>query len=180
MRLLFLSLPCSLVLMAITGILLLDTSAIATEQVVLKYGIFSESLAVEELTTFAQTGELSSSLRINFALARLNPKLVRQVLTEPVKVDLILLDRVLNSPIGNLLLDEISQTIHTPSRGADRQALRSALILSASRDRQVTLLEVIENYPTSEVEVEGERLVPAYRLLRRLAGTLEDFLKKIE
>lgn len=177
MRLLFLSLPCSLVLVAITGILLLDTNAIATEQVVLKYGIFSESLAVKDLTTFAQTGELSSSLRINFALARLNPKLIRQVLTEPVNVDLILLDRVLNSPIGNLLLDEISQTIHTPSRRADRQALRSALILSASRDRQVTLLEVIENYPTSEVEVEGERLVPAYRLLRRLAGTLEDFLK---
>ena len=115
MRLLFLSLPCSLVLVAITGILLLDTNAIATEQVVLKYGIFSESLAVKDLTTFAETGELSSSLRINFALARLNPKLIRGVLTEPVNVDLILLDRVLNSPIGNLLLDEISQTIHTLS-----------------------------------------------------------------
>jgi len=30
-----------------------------------------------ELTTFAETGELSTSLRLNFALARQNPKVVR-------------------------------------------------------------------------------------------------------
>jgi hypothetical protein len=101
---------------------------------------------------------------------------MRQYLTQPVKVDPVLLDRVLNSKIGNFLLDEMSQTIHTPSRRADRQALRSALILSASRDRQLTLLEIIQNYPTSDVEVEGDRLEATYRQLRRLEATLENLL----
>jgi len=83
-------------------------------------------------------------------------------LTESVKVNPVFLDRILNSPIGNVVLDEISQVIHTASRRPDRQALRSALVLSASRDREITLIETIQNYPTV-MEVEGERLESAFR-----------------
>lgn len=150
------------------------SSVNAAEKVVLKYRIVRQSLSVEELTTFAQTGRLSSSLRVNFALARQAPQEVRQYLTALVKVNPLLLDRVLNSQVGNFLLDRIGKSIHTPSRQANRQALRSALVLSASRDRQMTLLEVLQNYPTSEVEVEGDRLEEAYQQLRRLQGILEN------
>lgn len=154
-------------------------NAQAAEQVVLKYRIFRQSLSVEELTTFAETGDVSDSLRLKLALGRQNPALIRQYLTTPVKVNPVLLDRVLNNPAGNVLLDEISQTIHTPSRRADRQALRAALILSASDDRQLSLIEVLQNYPTSQVEVEGDRLEESYRLLSRLSQTLEDLIKVI-
>jgi hypothetical protein len=50
------------------------------------------------------------------------------------------------------------------------------LVISASKDRQITLIEVIENNPTNEIEVEGDRLETAYRQLRRLQGNLEDIL----
>ncbi|MEJ1929366.1 alpha/beta hydrolase [Nostoc sp. NIES-2111] len=149
---------------------------LAAETVVLEYKIFRESIAVDELSTFARTGKLSNSLRINLALARKEPWVIRQYLTTPVKVSPVLLDRALNSPVGNIILDELSQVIHTPSRRADRQALRSALVLSAVSDRQVTLIEVIENYPTQNVEVDGERLESAYRQLRRLQTGLENLL----
>lgn len=186
MRLLFLSLPRTLILIAaFSGILLSSSNvmplwglreAIAAEQVVLKYRVFRESISVKELSTFAETGELSTSLRINFALAQQDPKKVRQYLTEPVKVNLVLLDRLLNSPVGNVVLDQVSQVVHTPSRRADRQALRSALILSASSDSNISLIETIQNYPTSEVEVDGDRLETAYRQLRQLGGRLQDLL----
>ncbi|WP_341526488.1 alpha/beta hydrolase [Nostoc sp. UHCC 0302] len=173
----FLSLRRSVVLIVSTCILLLGTlPAFAAERVVLKYSVFRESLSVEELSTFAQTGEVSRSLRVNLALARQNPKVVRQYLTEPVKVNLLLLDKVLNSSIGNVILDEISKVIHTPSRRADRQALRAALILSAKQDERVSVIEIIKNYPTSEVEVDGDRLESAYRQLRRLQLGLQDLL----
>jgi len=150
-----------------------STYVFAAEQVVLKYRIFRQSLSVRELTTFAQTGELSSSLRVNLALARQDPQQIRQYLTATVKVDPILLDRVLNSPVGEALLDEISKTVRTPSRQANRQALRAAIILSA-RDRQLSLLEILQNYPTTVVEVEGDRLESAYTQLRRLQGAVEN------
>ncbi|MBA2748787.1 MAG: alpha/beta hydrolase [Tatlockia sp.] len=178
-----------LALTAILAIALSSGSAFAAEQVVLKYRIFRSSISVKELTNFAQTGELSTSLRVNLALAKQNPKVIRQYLTQPVAVNIRLLDRVLNSPVGNVVLDQISEAIHTPSRTADRQALRAALILSASRDypdssgqnsrNTISLIEIIQNYPTSEVEVEGEVLERAYRQLSQLAGTLQDLQQRI-
>ncbi len=163
-----------LVLVVSVSILFFSSSAIAADQFVLKYRIFRESISVEELSTFAETGELSTSLRINFALARQDPKAIRQYLTKPVKVNFVFLDKVLNSPVGNVILDQVSQVIHPPSRGADRQAMRSALVLSARDDNNITLLETIQNYPTSQVQVEGDRLESAYRQLRRLEGRLQD------
>jgi Alpha/beta hydrolase of unknown function (DUF1400) len=159
-----------------TCFLLFSIPAFAAERVILKYRFLRESLSVENLTTFAETGKLSNSLEAKLALARQDPKLVRKYLTDPVKVDLVILDRLLNSRVGNVILDELSEVIHTPSGKADRQALRSAIILSASKDNQITLLEVIQNYPTSEVEVEGDRLESAYRQLRLLQGSVEDLL----
>ena len=179
----------SLILSIALAIALSGGSAFAAEQVVLKYRIFRSSISVKELTNFAQTGELSTSLRVNLALAKQNPKAIRQYLTQPVAVNLRLLDRVLNSPVGNVVLDQISEAIHTPSRKADRQALRAALILSASRDypdssgqnsrNTISLIEIIQNYPTSEVEVEGEVLERAYRQLSQLAKTLQDLQQRI-
>ncbi|MEH1928162.1 MAG: alpha/beta hydrolase [Nostoc sp.] len=53
----------------------------------------------------------------------------------------------------------MSQVIYIPSQRADRQALRAALLLSASQDRQVSLIEIIKNYPINEVEVEVDGVV---------------------
>lgn len=171
------SLHRTIILIAIvSSILFSSTNALAAEQVVLKYRIFRESISVDQLTTFAETGELSRSLKINLALARQDPRVVRRYLTEPVKVNFFFLDHVLNSSVGNLVLDNVSQVVHTPSRRADRQALRSAMILSARQDAQISLIEIIQNYPTQEVEVEGDRLESAYRALRRIGGRLQDFL----
>ena len=176
MSLKFLSLRWALVLMASGGILLSSSSAIAAERVVLKYGIFRQSLSVKDLSTFTETGELSTPLQLTLALARQDPKAVRQFLMQPVSVNPVFLDRVLNSPIGDIIVDQVSQVVHTPSRRADRQALRGALVISASRDNNISLIETIQNYPTSEVEVEGKRLADAYKQLSRLRGRLQDLL----
>jgi hypothetical protein len=74
----------SLLLSIIAAFFLSNGSAFAAESVLLKYRIFRESLSVKELTNYAQTGELSTPLRINLALAKQDPKLIRQYLTESV------------------------------------------------------------------------------------------------
>jgi hypothetical protein len=56
---------------------------------------------------------------------------------------------------------------------ASRQALRSALVLSASPDRQITLLEVLQTYPTTTVVLEGDLIEPAYRQLAQFLQTLD-------
>lgn len=152
------------------------TPVFAAEQIVLKYRVFRQSFPVKELSTLADTGQPSLTLRAALVLAKQDPQKVRNYLTAPVPVNPVILDRVLNSPVGNVILDQMSQVIHTPTRKADRQAMRSALVLSAAKDNDIKLIEVIRNYPTTEVEVDGDNLEKAYRQLRSLQGSLQNIL----
>ncbi len=176
MRLSFLSLRQIFCLGAITSAFIYSAQVTAAEKVVLEYGVFRGSVRVNELTAFAETGEVSPPLRFYLKAGRANPQEVRQALNAPISVSPIVLDRVLNSPVGGILLDQVSQAVHTPAAGADRQALRSALVLSAARDGKITLIETIQRYPTSEVHVEGDRLVRAYRQLSALESRIQDLL----
>ncbi|MBE9010201.1 alpha/beta hydrolase [Pseudanabaenaceae cyanobacterium LEGE 13415] len=159
--------------------LLISTPAMAAERVVFKYRILRESVSVPELATFAQTGEASSNLQTYFRLSGQRPETVRTTLTRPIKVDPVLLDRVLNSPIGNTVLDQLGQAIQTPRGGAERQALRAALTLSASGDNTITLVEILQNYPTQEVIVDGDRIEGAYRRLNNFIDRLRNPLQNI-
>lgn len=152
----------------IATVLACTPKAIAADQVVLRYGPLSRTVAVSDLKTLATTGKTSPELRTYLSLANQEPQTVRQALNRPIKVNVLTLDRLLNSPVGNVLLNQVSEVIHTPSGLADQQALRSALILSASRDQQVTLMETMENYPTSAVEVEADRLAETYQRVQQL------------
>ena len=75
-----------LLITTVCGVFFSSLPAFAAEQVVLKYRVFRESVSVKELTTFADTGKLSTLLRVNLAIAQQDPKNVRRYLTEPVKV----------------------------------------------------------------------------------------------
>jgi hypothetical protein len=70
------------------------------------------------------------------------------------------------------MLDRASEVVHTPSNRANRESLRGAIVSSALSDGQITLIETLENYPTPEVHVEGERLVDFVQNIRRLLGGL--------
>ena len=165
-----------------TGAGFVSPSAFAAQQVILKYGILQESVSVSDLTTFAETGTPSPALQAHLKLSRQKPEALRQTLTKEISINPIVLDRVLNSPVGNVLLDPLSQAIRTPTGGADRHALRGALALSASGDGKLSLLEIVQKYPTQEVLVDGDRIVDDYRrlsdLVERIKGPLGSILLK--
>jgi hypothetical protein len=162
------------------GILFYTTAAAAAEKVILKYSVIRMTLPVSELEVFAETGKMSPALEMLLGQAKKDPEVVRRTLTRPVKVSQKLLDRTLNSKLGEILLDEVGQVIRTPSGTANQEALRKALVLSASDDNQITLLETIKNYPTSEVHVEGDRLIEAYSKLVALSEQLGGVSERIQ
>jgi hypothetical protein len=147
-------------------------AANASESVVLKYRFLRETISVPELSTFAQTGELSRSLQSYLDLAGKQPEELRTTLTKPIAVNGIMLSRILNTPVGEIMLDQVSEVIHTPTNRANRQSLRSALVLSALNDNQITLIEILENYPTADVHVEGDRLADILQQITRLSQGL--------
>ncbi|MEB3229330.1 MAG: alpha/beta hydrolase [Synechocystis sp.] len=50
--------------------------------------------------------------------------------------------------------------------------MRGAIITSAAEDNTVQLIEVLENYPTKEVHLEGDRLMELYQTAQGLKAKL--------
>jgi Alpha/beta hydrolase of unknown function (DUF1400) len=154
-------------------------AALAAEKVVLRYGIFERSVSVADLTTFAETGKRSRDLKAYIRASKQDPAKIRQTLTDKVDVNVTTIDRVLNSPVGDVALNQLSQYIYTSSRTADKEALRAALVLSASEDNNISIIEVVQNYPTQEMYLDGERLSETYAQIAVLRGGLDNLIERI-
>jgi hypothetical protein len=124
----------SALLLAVAGAALPQSSAQAADEIVLKYRLLERSVDVADLERFAETGELTRPLRRYIRVSGQRPEQVRETLTQEFAVSPRLLDRMLNNPIGEAALNQISEAIYPPSGQADETALRSALVLSASDD----------------------------------------------
>lgn len=162
----------SIGLIALVSVGLGNAPVQAAQTVVLKYRFFRENVSVPELTRFVETGELSNSLRFYLRVAKKEPAELRNALTQEVQVNPVLMYRVLNTPVGEAMLDRASEVVHTPTNRANRESLRGALVSSALPDGNITLLETLQNYPTPEVHVEGDRLVEFTQNIRRVLGRL--------
>lgn len=156
---------------------LVGGQAIAAEQVVLTYGSFQRSVDVEELTDLVQSGEVSSQLDSYFDRAEVSPEKVRQLLTEEIPINGVSVDRMLNNPLGDALLDRVSEVIYPEPRSAGRGAMRAAIVLSSVDNDKLSLIEILENYPTSQVYVDAERLADAYADIQGASQTVQDVLE---
>jgi hypothetical protein len=150
------------------------TAGLAAERVVLKYGILRSSVPVADLTTFAQTGKLTPALE-GYHISDKDAQEIRNSLTQEIDISPVLLDRGLNNPLGDAVLDKVSESIQTPAGVANREALRSALVLAASDDGKISLLETIQKYPTAEVLVDVQKLSNTYNQVSRL----EEQIRKV-
>lgn len=147
-------------------------AASAAEEVVLRYRGLSRAVAVTDLATLAETGEAPENVSGLLQQAGHQPETLQRVLNHSLETDAVILDKALNSLPGEWLLDQLGQTLRPVSGEASRQALRSALVLSASDDGNVTLLEVLQAYPTETVVLEVDQLQAAFE-------RIETFLEPI-
>jgi hypothetical protein len=153
-------------------VLLSSANANAAEQVVLKYGTFQGQISVKELTQFTETGKTTPTLKAYLQAAQQDPAVARKALKAPIKADSGFLNSLLSSWAGPILVNQIGEVVHPPAGELNQQALRSALSASIKQNGEVTLLGAIQNYPSTSVELEGDRLIPVYERLSNLAELL--------
>lgn len=146
--------------------------SIGAEQVVLRYSILQESIAVEDLSRLSRRGEVSPTLAAYLSLANQQPEDLRRWLNQSVQASPELLSQVLNGFLGKYFLGQISEVFQTPSQKASPEALRGALITSAINDHQVEVIEILENYPTQALYVDGNRLMELYQQFKSIEASL--------
>lgn len=149
----------SLGLISLAGVVGQAHPGVAADELVVTYGAFQAVVPIADLETLATTGEASNALQFYLGLANLTPEDLRSLLTTEMHVSHHLLDDMLNSQGGEYMLSEMTQVVHTPSQQASIQALRSTLVLSATDDQQISLLELFQNYPTQQMYVDGINLI---------------------
>lgn len=166
------------------GVLGASAPASAAESVVVNFGPLSRSFSITEFQTLAETGQPSRKLRWYLNTAGVKPSTVQSLLTQDVPLPLEFADQILNSLPGEFGLYQLGQIISPSSQTASLQAMRAAVVLSAANDNRVSMLEILENYPTRELHIDGLGLMRTARDVQNLmsgsGGTIEGIARGLE
>ena len=127
--------------------------SMAAEVVTVRYGLFSQSVAVAELRHYAETGNASIALQNFLRYVKREEQLVlRQALQTQIPINLVALDRVLNGPIGQRFLTQVAQADDRQD-GAGVQAIRAALILGTQSQTKLSILSALQAYPNQRLTI---------------------------
>jgi lysophospholipase L1-like esterase len=147
-----LALSTCLVFLALDS--LLSSPSLAAEKIVVRYAIFEQSLPVADLRQYAETQKISSALK-DF-LRYLDPKeqeKVQEALQVKLSLDLVALDKALDTEIGKKVLSSVSKSVARRDN-AGIQALRAAVILGAKSPEGLGLISFLEAYPSKRLVID--------------------------
>jgi len=152
---------------ALTPFFGVNTSARAADTVVIRYGSLEESVSLEELKKSIETGKLPDSLG---TYTKRMTEEQRRFLVEGLKIripiNVVTLDRLINTQIGTTILTDISTAI-TRQDQAGLQAMRGGLILGANSPQGLSVLSFIAAYPSKQL---GINLPQAITVARSMNG----------
>lgn len=153
------------------AIALTPNQAFGSEKIIFTYDAFTQSIPLEELQDFADTGEVSPSLDTLLSHGKQNPFFIRWILRQEFPADNKLIANLLNTAPGEYVLSQTGAVVSSKAERANVKALRGALLASAKDNNLVSLIELLENYPTKDVYVNG-------KILARLRGNLDQFIEE--
>ncbi|WP_299487896.1 alpha/beta hydrolase [Acaryochloris sp. IP29b_bin.137] len=138
----------------LVGLSCATSSSRAAEKITVSYGPFGRSIAVSDLRQLLETGsappDLASVLSV---VGQQERESLLGGLKFKVPLNVVVLDKILRSPQGDQLLSKIAGATSLPG-GAEKLALRSALIGAASSKDGLGILSFLEAYPTQTLKID--------------------------
>lgn len=163
---------------AIAGVILSSNSAIATKKIVVKIaGPIEASIKVKDLEIFAKTGETTKTISQALGISKVNPNTVRGLMTLELGANVTSLAKVLYSKLGQNVTQGITEVIQTRHNYESDKALRSAILLAAADDNKISVLEVLQKYPTEEMHIDVGKINEIVEKVKGAIGNLEELLK---
>ncbi len=153
-------------LLGALGALCLSSSVKAAESVTLQYEAEVRTFPVRNLETFVNSGqaqdpEIQAFFERNPELRRL----VQELFSAEIYISPTFLAKVeqgAKSPTIDFILIQLNKLITTPSDPTDFQPLRTALVDSLQDDNRLSLLELVRDYPVSDIQINLTGLEPIY------------------
>ncbi|MEL6333596.1 MAG: alpha/beta hydrolase, partial [Cyanobacteria bacterium J06626_26] len=154
--------------------LMLGTPALAADDVTLSYGLLELSVSVSSLEAYAYDNEIDDELA--FYLDFLSDKEkadLRTLLTTSAELSPVTLSQVLYSPLGETWLGRLGDVIQTESWQNGARGLRGALILAATDEAGLTLLNVMRRFPTPTLRINSVEIL-------NVVNTVVDLLEETD
>lgn len=141
----------------------------AAETVYFSYGPFEQSVSVESLKTYATTGKIESDLAAYTRYANdAQLEQLRNVLLIRANISPIAVSQFLYTAQGEVLLERLGNLIQTDSHLSGFYAIRASLILAAADPQGLTLLNVLQKFPTRSMRIEVTRTLALVSQIERL------------
>ncbi|MGK7921049.1 MAG: alpha/beta hydrolase [Trichodesmium sp.] len=167
-----------IILGAIAGMMVSHQSAIATKKIVIDIaGPIRASVKVKDLQIFAETGETTKTISQALGISKVNPNTVRGLMTLEVGANVTNIARVLYSNLGQNVTKGIAEVVQTRHNYESDKALRSAIILAAADDNRISVLEVLEKYPTEEMHINVGKINEIVERVKGTISNLEELLQ---
>lgn len=150
-------------------------SSLAAERIYFSYGAIERTISVASLEAYAKEGKIDDDLATyaEYVSAQRLIQLQR-VLQARIQLSPVAVSQFLYTPVGETLLQRLGEVIQTEARQPGFYALRAALILAAADQDGLTLLSVLEKFPTRSVRIDlGRSLEIMERLEILIAQTRE-------
>ncbi len=155
------------------------SKANAAEDIKIIYSIFSRTIEVNTLKTYAKEGNSTKNLKRILKATGSNDKEIRSVLNKNFEIPITIASKLVNSEIGNVFLTRLSTIIH-PSKADDQRtgmlALRASVIQGIKLGNgKINLINFFEAYPTKTIILDVNALSKVMSKVESISELLEFF-----
>ena len=139
--------------------------AVSAEKLKLSFGIVERSISVDSLETYAKTGQVNDELAAYFQYVPKESRgELREALLAPIPLGAVEVSQFLYSPIGETLLESLSQVVQSEfrNRGQTREkyrrssgfyGTRAALILAADKPENFNIINILRKFPSQTISI---------------------------
>ena len=151
----------------------------AAEEIKITYSIFSRTIKVNSLKTYAKEGNSTRKLKRILKATGSTDKEIRSVLNKNFEVPITIASKLVYSEVGNIFLTRLSSVIH-PTRANDERtgmlALRSSIIQGIKiGNGKINLIRFFESYPTKTIVLDVNALSKVMNKVESITELLDFF-----
>jgi len=166
-------------ILVISPLLLNVPKANAAEEIKITYSIFSRTIKVNSLKTFAKEGKSTKKLKRILKATGSPDKEIRSVLNKDFEIPITIASKLVYSEIGNVFLTRLSSIIHPPKANDERTgmlALRASVIQGINiGNGKINLINFFEGYPTKTIILDVNALSKVMKKVESISELLDFF-----
>ena len=155
------------------------SKAYSAEEIKIIYSIFSRTIEMNSLKTFAEGGKSTKKLKRIFRATGSPNEEIKSILNKDFEIPITIASKLVYSEIGTVVLTRLSSIIHPPRADDERTgmlALRASIIQGINLGNgKINLINFFEGYPTKTVILDVNALSKVMNKVESISELLDFF-----